>query len=376
MFCTNCGAAIHEGDAFCTACGAKAPTEDATAAPAAPATAPTSALPTVAGASAASASASMPSGSDQTRQPAPKRRSIGLVAGLAAAAVAAIAVGVIGAMVALGAGPFSEEASSEAAPSAESESGGAGSGEVVVQATPNDAGADTQSASSAAESSATSDGFATAPAVDFNDPADYAAVNLFLSNFTEVGYGNFSGFTNDDPDPGQTMSFALWHTIINAESAVERHSKGADFPAIQTNGLPLANRIPFDTLNQAANDFLKTGLNPNDYLSQEPLYRDGYVYFYQGTAIWPMGVAVSDSITRIAEDQYQVSFSVYAPTNSNYDATDQSLYGLSADEVKARFGVDAPRARGTAVVSPDPGNSIAPFTLISYETTEASSGAS
>ena len=160
--------------------------------------------------------------------------------------------------------------------------------------------------------------------------------NLFLSNFTETGMGNIENTATADAT--ELVRFALSHDGINSpgnwESATGEYKTNRE----------LATRI-----DELVWRYMGATVNYGDLSGGKPFTRyDDYVYFNPAdVATSPQGVASVTGSERIGSKMFKVYFSVYS---GSYDATDQSLYSCSEEELNKRFGSHGSAYKGVATI--------------------------
>ncbi|MCL1890843.1 MAG: hypothetical protein FWG00_02285 [Coriobacteriia bacterium] len=197
--------------------------------------------------------------------------------------------------------------------------------------------------------------------LDLANPEDYKKINLFLSNFSEALFCvyNSNGYEFDAYDHLGTLAhFAIDHNYINTPGVVELGSYE------NIDGKDYDIRISAKAAQETIKTFFKQDVDVSTLKDMGyPYYHNGYLYTAQaGGGLGAYGIAVPLTLEKIGDNRYKVLFEVFA--GDNYDATDQSLYGLSRDElVKRGF---AGYLTGEAVIEPLNDGTIAPFLLVSY----------
>lgn len=345
MFCRKCGSQVAAGERFCTKCGS--PVDGAM--PAAPnAPAPVQAKPpaskgpiiviivaiiVIVAAVMVLAMTLLRSGDDASQSASASRAN-----GSNASSAAAL--------------DESDDAPGSIAGSFASDS--AESSEIPSNSTP------PESPSAPAQSPRTTDG-----AGIVSNAESYKAMNLFLSNFSEVDMQDMPSVSGAGID--QLTRFALSHDVINSLDLIEV----APTTSTPTNGAGnrLGSRESADRLNELLERYMGTTVDFGKLPSNSPyIYGRGYVYF-NGVDVQrtPVGVVNVTGSEQLTEGRVKVYFDVYG-SSGGYDATDEGLYALSADELMKRLGCTAPAYSGEAVVQTGGSNErTGGLTLVSYE---------
>lgn len=220
--------------------------------------------------------------------------------------------------------------------------------------------------------------------IDLSDDDDRRKVNLFLSNFTEIGFYASSSTEPEEPyvygllDSFRAAQFGVYHAAYNSPDSWE-YCSGTEspwFPVTDSSGYDGVDngynvRIPADTVERAVSSFLKIDFDASQ-LTGDFHYEGGYVYFRvtNGMGI-PQGVAYATAVEDTGDGHYRITFDVYGGSESFYDVQDGALYSMSAEELKARFGTNGPTSVGEAVVEMGSEDDLAPYRLISYYTARA-----
>ena len=379
MFCTQCGLEIPDGNQFCTRCGMKVASGGS--------------KPPVQGAQPEPVPGSMPVA---TSTPAPAPKPVFIPAHAADApqqasatrskaplfAAFAVAVAIIAAAAGFSLGMFGSQGNSvdvgedaastsvEASASEESEDAEEAEEAEEAEAAEPEEDADegdseqaieepeSSSARTAEDAKPVVEAPVASKALDLSDPSIYAQVNTFLSNFSEVEFGDMpdvSAATSED-----LAVFAVKHVGRNSFSEWESapaDNRGWGLPRDDkwsggVDGLR-GWRLSADRVQDLVSRYFGRTVDFSDItFDRHPgwvVYQDGYVYF--GTtngASWPGGIALATSAVDQADGTISVEFEIY--NNFGYDATDQSLYSCTPAQIMDRLGVEGPIQTGTATV--------------------------
>lgn len=220
----------------------------------------------------------------------------------------------------------------------------------------------------------------TAP-INLSNAEDYRRINLYLSNFSETSFHHARSaaeskpYDSAAPATDDIVQFAINHARFNNRDKWEESLDEGENSYLVTDpahGIDggegwYTTRLPIGTVETIIANFFKIDFDAGS-LTGTYHSEGGYVYFRSGQGINPAGVALATEATDLGANRFKVRFDVYF--KPYYDATDQSLYGLSSAELKARFGADGPVRTGEAVVETGYANDVAPFKLISYSTVD------
>lgn len=342
-FCTKCGAALDAGQKFCTACGSTigkiVETSEATAAQSAPA-------------------------------PCPQPRGRG---GVAIAILSVVAIAAIILVVLLSTGAISTEGNTPAAsstqtetaddhdsedtspaPDSSDETDNPADGEVGQETLP-DTGEDVELEARSASATETA-------SLDLNNEDDYYRINLCLSNFSEIN-SIMNGYRNSRTSSDQVFYFAYAHALLNSSKAVQF---GEYWPSSGEG--PYYARASFESLEKYANLFLKEPLTA-DSIPYDTCYEDGYVYTNL-ESIYPEGIALATDMEYLGNEQYQIEFEIYCDAQyegESYTVTDESYYHMTPQELASEFNQRFPSYVGTAVLEAGYEDEVAPFKLLSYD---------
>ena len=305
MFCENCGAEIKDDSLFCESCGA-----------------PVSEGETLPKAEAAT--------EQETPKPKSKKLAIVLIVALLVAVVAAIAIFLI--LPAVNGNSTEDDANSTSSyqteePTDTSKTDGSSS------STKSDAPKNTSPSGGITESK------------DVKRPDEMGAltnaslrwsINLFLSNFTEVGLNNMSN--SSSADSAQLVSFAVNHDAINARDKFEDVTGSSTY----------SKKISVDRVSYISKLFI--GVAPN-YSSLPSGYsqKDGYLYVSTSAlSSSSQGIACVTGSENLGGNQVRYYFNVY---KGNYNPTDSSIYSKTEDEIKSMLGATTPEYGGVAIVT-------------------------
>lgn len=193
--------------------------------------------------------------------------------------------------------------------------------------------------------------FPTAMAGDFvpmelNGEESYA-MNLFLSNFTEVGVEKVDSFT----DHNALAIFGHHHIWCN------------DYEAFEYGDYFNGNncRVPYDRILKTINSFFYYENGGADYLNQSIFDEDGEYYYHCETGGWSnSGFAYTLSVCPIGNDKYFVSFA-----NFEFDAKwNNSVLDDELTEIIGNYGT--PSAYGSALIYAANLSDRSSYKMISY----------
>ena len=210
-------------------------------------------------------------------------------------------------------------------------------------------------------------------AISLADKDDYSRINLFLSNFSEVGVDTYDSAA---PDAEVLAKFALYHVAYNSADArefVSADSGSPWFPVTDPAGYDAVQngynvRVPSQVVADAVRSFLKIEFDLSA-LAGDYHYEDGFVYFRvaNGTG-YPSGVAVAQELADQGGGRFAVRYDVYG--GFPYDATDTALYSLTEEELAAKLGVENPSYSAEAVLETGYEGELAPFKLVALRRVE------
>ena len=160
------------------------------------------------------------------------------------------------------------------------------------------------------------------------------AMNLFLSNFTEVGCNEVGSYSNDI----HLVDFAHDHMWFNDYEAYE-YGEYSEYPDDGGNNC----RVSDDRIQEIVDKYF---LDPPIVdLSQTRFNYDGEYYYHCETGGWiNSGFAQTVSVCPIGDNRYFAAFMVF----DNGNSWDNSALELSVDEAAETFG--APSDFGCAVI--------------------------
>jgi len=179
-------------------------------------------------------------------------------------------------------------------------------------------------------------------------PDEHYAVNLFLSNFSEIGLSEIDTFDSDD----QTLvDFAHDHLWFNDYESYEYGEYDNDNNC----------RVPDDRIQEVIDKYF---LDPRTVdLTQTRFDYDGEYYYHLETGGWTnCGFAVNTSVCPIDDGYYYVSFMIFG----GGEFWDNSALNLSISEAWAQFG--HPCGYGSALISAENLTDRATIKMISYGT--------
>ena len=296
-----------------------------------------------------------PSSSEGSSGPGAKRRSPWMFVGISAGAVAVLACVIVALAIVLPddggsdsviVGGSSGRIEGEASSSASSdEDPAAGTGSVGTSDT------STEGSASSADSGSLS----------LSDPSDYHSVNIYVSNFTEIG--SFNDYDRSSATSEQLLEFALWHVYFNDPDGLETTGYAVTLP----DGTNPRFRVTVDELVHYDELFLKRSFSISDLPSyRQQAFIDGCFYWGLTNPVDPTGIALSKSLEYLGDDRYRVQFDVYGKSMFDYTVTNEDLYGMTPDEAMAFFGTSGPIRTGHAIIEAGHSEAIAPYDLIEY----------
>lgn len=163
------------------------------------------------------------------------------------------------------------------------------------------------------------------------------SVNLFLSNFTEVGLNNMSD--SSSADSAQLVSFAFNHDAINAPENLEE----AEGAAISTK------RMAVQRIDHLTTLFFGLKVSYGEIDPHTYTVNSGYVYAYtHGISFASKGLACVTGSENLGGNQVRYYFNVY---KGNYNPTDSSIYSKTEDEIKSMLGTTSAEYSGAAIVT-------------------------
>lgn len=171
------------------------------------------------------------------------------------------------------------------------------------------------------------------------------AMNLFLSNFTEIGLKSVSNNSYDI----DLVDFAHDHMWFNNYRLFEFGEYFADNNC----------RVSDDRIQSIVDNYFYEA--PKVDLSQTRFDYDGEYYYHCETGGWiTCGFAVNTSVARVAENEYYISFMIF----SGGDFWTNDDLNLTIDEAWRKYG--APTGYGSALVYASDISNRSTYLMISY----------
>lgn len=366
MFCTNCGKEIPDGTRFCTFCGT--PMTRSASEPVTPSLAEAPAVPPV-----EAPAPAVPEGSAPER---PRRSKAPVIAAVSCAVVALGGAGVAAALTGgfglLGdKGPAAtevtqtyEEPEEESEPD---EPSGAQADEAQTDATQTDASEPEQVTVEQEEAETPS-----SIRVSLSDQADLQAVNIAVTNFTELAFdkGVQEGSVAYDrscTDYARIVNYYREHVVYNDTSAYGVERVPDSDPMSQKN---YTLRVPVERARTSiarmlgvtlSDEQLAFDLNADAGGSDSPdagafsyhaTVSGGYLYIgiYDGSAEPSLGVACATNLTDLGDNRYRVDYDVYVPGGYLMpNEIELSWYGLPVSDLVSKIGASGVDRRGSAV---------------------------
>ena len=375
MFCTNCGKKIPDNMRFCTFCGT--PTRRAASEASAPASVETLVAPPVEPpAVVPPVEAPAPVMSEASAPERLRRSKVPVIAAVACAVVALGGAGVAAALTGgfglLGdKGPAAtevtqtyEEPEEESGPD---EPSGAQADEAQTDATKTDAAEPAQVTVEQEE--------AVTPSsirVSLSDQTDLQAVNIAVTNFTELAFDKevqegSVAFDRSCTDYERIVNYYREHVLYNDSAAYGVEGVPDSDPMSQKNytlrvlverartsiarmlGVTLSDeQLTFD-LNADAGG--SDGPEAVSYFCHATV-SGGYLYIgiYDGSAEPSLGVAYATNLTDLGDNRYRVDYDVYVPGGYLMpNEIELSWYGLPVSDLISRIGASGVDRRGSAV---------------------------
>jgi len=210
--------------------------------------------------------------------------------------------------------------------------------------------------------------------LDLANAEDYKSINLFLSNFSEIGFYNISGRTGKAYDPNDyDLEALVWFAILH--DGKNKLDSWEDPPGgpITLGEYSYNQRISADRVKEVSKVFFKLDCdvsnlrgNPGSHGYHDYYYDGGFIYFLvTNGAGMPEGIALATSLENLGDNRYKVQFNVYNSETGHYDVTDKSLYGKTSEELQKLFGAGTV-IPGEAIIEPLDDGTIAPFMLHSF----------
>lgn len=371
MFCTNCGKKIPDNMRFCTFCGT--PTRRAASEASAPASVETPVAPPVEPpAVVPPVEAPAPVMSEASAPERLRRSKVPVIAAVACAVVALGGAGVAAALTGgfglLGdKGPAATEVTQTyEEPEAEQPDSEKPS-ETQTDATQTDASEPEQVTVEQEEAETPS-----SIRVSLSDQADLQAVNIAVTNFTELAFdkGVQEGSVAYDrscTDYARIVNYYREHVVYNDMSAYGVERVPDSDPMSQKN---YTLRVPVERARTSiarmlgvtlSDEQLTFDLNADAGGSDSPdagafsyhaTVSGGYLYIgiYDGSAEPSLGVAYATNLTDLGDNRYRVDYDVYVPGGYLMpNEIELSWYGLPVSDLVSKIGVSGVDRRGSAV---------------------------
>ena len=375
MFCTNCGKKIPDDMRFCTFCGT--PTRRAASEASAPASVETPVAPPVEPLTVVPpVEAPAPVMSEASAPERLRRSKVPVIAAVACAVVALGGAGVAAALTGgfglLGdKGPAAteitqtyEEPEEESEPD---EPSGAQADEAQTDATQTDASEPEQVTVEQEE--------AVTPSsirVSLSDQTDLQAVNIAVTNFTELAFDKevqegSVAFDRSCSDYARIVNYYREHVLYNDSAAYGVEGVPDSDPMSQKN---YTLRVPVERARTSiarmlgvtlSDEQLTFDLNADAGGSDGPeavsyfchaTVSGGYLYIgiYDGSAEPSLGVAYATNLTDLGDNRYRVDYDVYVPGGYLMpNEIELSWYGLPVSDLISRIGASGVDRRGSAV---------------------------
>lgn len=145
-------------------------------------------------------------------------------------------------------------------------------------------------------------------------------LNIYLSNFTEVGLSSFKG----KPDSDELIWFGLIHNYLN------NFSKTFEMKEVEVEDRHYNERISKKNINTTVKRFFNTTVKDSAFEKYDDYY-DGYVYFEETGGWVSRGFAVADSLKKTKSNTYKVTFTIY---DDGYFYAYDDIYDLSPKDMK------------------------------------------
>lgn len=366
MFCTNCGKKIPDDMRFCTFCGT--PTRRAASEASAPASVETPVAPPVEPpAVVPPVEAPAPVMSEASAPERLRRSKVPVIAAVACAVVALGGAGVAAALTG-GFGLLEDRgpAATEVTQTYE---------EPEAEQPDSDEPSDAQTDASEPEQVTVEQEEAETPSsirVSLSDQADLQAVNIAVTNFTELAFdkGVQEGSVAYDrscTDYARIVNYYREHVVYNDTSAYGVERVPDSDPMSQKN---YTLRVPVERARTSiarmlgvtlSDEQLTFDLNADAGGSDSPdagafsyhaTVSGGYLYIgiYDGSAEPSLGVAYATNLTDLGDNRYRVDYDVYVPGGYLMpNEIELSWYGLPVSDLVSKIGASGVDRRGSAV---------------------------
>ena len=181
-------------------------------------------------------------------------------------------------------------------------------------------------------------------------------LNIYLSNFSEVGFSSFK----NSPSKSDQIDFATRHIYINRKSLLNNTD-------LTINETHCNKSIRFSNIAEIVKQYFGITITV-DEVKNYPFYKDGYIYF-NSSSVQASGFTIIDKIEADGNDKYTVSFKLY---NKNTNDNDSDIYEYSESDAK-KLGIKDMGYSGKAVISTKNLNDHSSFTLEYYSVSRMSS---
>lgn len=382
MFCTNCGKKIPDDLRFCTFCGTATRRGASEASDPAPAPAPAEtpvAPPVEPPAVTPPVEAPAPAMLDAAAPEQPRRSKAPVIAAVSCAVVilggAGVAAALTGGFGLLGdKGPAASEVTQTYEEPDEEPEGE--SGEQADSEEPSETQTDaTKTDAAEPEQVTVEQEEAVTPSsirVSLSDQADLQAVNIAVTNFTELAFdkGVQEGSVAYDrscTDYPRIVNYYREHVLYNDTAAYGVESVPASDPMSQKN---YTLRVPVERARTSiarmlgatlSDEQLTFDLNADAGGSDSPdagaysyhaTVSGGYLYIgiYDGSAEPSLGVAYATNLTDLGDNRYRVDYDVYVPGGYLMpNEIELGWYGLPVSDLVSKIGSEGVDRRGSAV---------------------------
>lgn len=171
------------------------------------------------------------------------------------------------------------------------------------------------------------------------------AANIFLSNFAEQ---NFNNYSSDRIDVDQLMNFAHLYAKINKNSVISYEEKDGKYFEV----------ISLNDINSIINRYFTVSLSDTDCRkykdSEYSFYNDKKLYYEAADGEAYNRMAIVEEIKAVSDGKYQMTFSVFdldLDKYFEYNGVDKSYYKLTLDEVRDNKDLKI-QSSGEAIVIP------------------------
>lgn len=181
---------------------------------------------------------------------------------------------------------------------------------------------------------------------------DQYTINLFLSNFSEQGFGPYDSSTGIN----QIAPFTYIFAIINSYNNItERQENGMAYDTIT---LDYVNKVSMRFFNR---QFSREEASTFSWDQQHSFYRDGVFYFEMAAGATYCNFTVVDRLEHADDDTYIAYFHNYLLANTH--VMDSSLYHMTPQEAEASSRIEV-LAQGVAHLTRD---SAGKYHLLEYD---------